>query len=250
MRLFESRARIPDNTEFPRIHPEIESYDFPAEILTDKRLEAGLDESRLRRIRDEVRAADGGENELLRYIAPWDETVEIGPGSVDLVLSQAVMEYLPDLETAYGLMYGWLKSGGAISHEIDFKSHGTAISWDGHWGYSSRMWKLVNGRAACPITRYPHSCHIGKIAEAGFRVVCDDIAPKSRSSRESGSTRGWPASSTPSTRPSRRPSSRPSSPGRSSPSTSGPADPWCRGGARSSPPVLARPETRPVPSRG
>ena len=174
--LFENRARIPDNTEFPRIHPELESYDFPGDILTEGIAETSLDESRLKRIRRELLGVGGGDTSTIRYVAPWDETVGIRPGSIDLILSQAVMEYVGDLAMAYGLMYGWLKTGGAISHEIDFKSHGTALRWNGHWGYSSRLWRLVNGRAACWINRFPHSCHLREIRRSGFRVIRDDLA--------------------------------------------------------------------------
>lgn len=178
--LFEGRAPIPDNVEFPRIHPRLESHRFPRDILTDERLDTAMEGARLRRIRHELRRIDRDDSTMLRYVVPWDSGIGIEPGSRDLVLSQAVMEYVDDLETVYRQMYAWLKPGGMISHEIDFKSHGTAATWDGHWGYSSRMWKLVNGRSPCLITRYPHSHHVRAIRRAGFGVVCNHRA-RSRS---------------------------------------------------------------------
>ena len=47
-------------------------------------------------------------------------------GSVDMILSQAVMEHVEHLEQTYEAMRHWLKPGGLASHAIDFKSHGTA----------------------------------------------------------------------------------------------------------------------------
>ena len=49
--LFNKRERIPDSTEFPEAYPRLESYEFPAYILTDARLRDTLDQRRVESIR-------------------------------------------------------------------------------------------------------------------------------------------------------------------------------------------------------
>ena len=70
----------------------------------------------------------------------------IRPGSVDLLLSQAVMEHVDDLPGTHRAVHDWLKLGGYMSHTIDYRPHGTASGWNGHWAHSDFSWKLVRGR--------------------------------------------------------------------------------------------------------
>ena len=42
----------------------------------------------------------------------------------------------------YENMSNWLKDKGIISHSIDFKSHGYAPTWDGHWSISDFRWRI------------------------------------------------------------------------------------------------------------
>jgi SAM-dependent methyltransferase len=98
----------------------------------------------------------------------------IETGSVDLVLSQSVLEYPPDLAGLYSEMRRWLKPGGVMSHEIDFKSFGLTVEWDGHWSCSDALWRLTTGRRRHKLNREPHSTHISLMERAGCRVVCDE----------------------------------------------------------------------------
>jgi hypothetical protein len=78
-------------------------------------------------------------------------------------------------------MHLWLKSTGYISHQIDFKCHGTADEWNGHWAYSDFMWKLIRGKRPYLLNREPHSTHTAILSEEGYRVLCD-VKFKSESS--------------------------------------------------------------------
>ena len=173
--LFRDRARIPDATEFPLVSPRLPSYAFPVEILTSARLEAALRPNRL----DAIGAAIGNpasnvrEGKPVCYVAPWDPRA-IDNATVDLVVSQTVLEYPPDLQRLYLEMARWLKPGGLMSHEIDFKSFGLTSEWNGHWSCSDLVWRLIAGRRRHRLNREAHSTHIALLQKAGCRVVCDE----------------------------------------------------------------------------
>jgi len=175
--LFRNRTPIPGDNEFPRVKPTLNNYDFPADILDENRLQCALEESRIERIRDAILHPN---NSLIQYIVPWYEASIIETESVDMIYSQAVLEHIDDLRNAYKAMRLWLKPGGYISHQIDFKCHGTAEEWNGHWTYSDFVWKLIRGKRPYLINREPHSTHIAILEEEGFKIVCD-IKYKSKS---------------------------------------------------------------------
>jgi len=174
--LFERRAPIPDRDEFPDVKPYLESYEFPARILDDTRLGAALESARLRRIEHAVRAVGQSSEsgaETIVYVVPWDDPRQLEPESVDLIISQAVLEHVDDLPSCYRALHRWLRRGGGMSHQIDFKCHGTARRWDGHWAYSDLAWRLMRGRKPYLINREPHSTHIRLMEQAGFEIACD-----------------------------------------------------------------------------
>ena len=173
--LFKGRAPIPDDAEFPLLQPPLTSYAFPADVLAPARMEVALHPNRLELIRAAITdpAITAHETGPLAYIVPWKPGV-IETGSVDLVLSQSALEYPPDLAGLYSEMCGWLKPGGVLSHEIDFKSLGLTVEWNGHWSCSDALWRLTAGRRRYELNREPHSTHILLIERAGCRVVCDE----------------------------------------------------------------------------
>lgn len=167
--LFSSRAAIPGDDEFPGIRPKLQSYDYPQRLLT------GIDTGRIERIRRSIEDPSNTDS-MIRYVAPWWNPGVIERGGVDLIFSQAVLEHMEDLETAYSAMLGWLAPGGWLSHQIDFRSHGTAREWNGHWTYGDRTWGLLRGRRAFLINRAPHSTHLRLLRDSGFTIVCDELA--------------------------------------------------------------------------
>jgi len=171
--LYRRRAPIPGDEEFPDLYPRLECYDFPAGLFPEDHLESALDERRIREIREILAKGKTHSNGLvdIRYVAPWNSAGQVEAGTVDMIFSQAVMEHVDDLRGAYEAMFRWLKPGGVISHEIDFKCHGTAASWNGHWAYSDRVWRIVRGRRTYFLNRQTCASHLDMIRRTGFEVV-------------------------------------------------------------------------------
>lgn len=172
--LFACREPIPAESEFPSVGPTLDSYGFPHELLSEERLRASLDPARLEVVRALVaRGAAGSADGLtIRYEPAWTDPSAAGEGSVQMVCSQAVLEHVDDLETAYRALRGWLVPGGLMSHHIDFTSHGTARVWNGHWTFSDLEWRLIRGRRrSWFINRQPIGTHLRLLRENGFRVT-------------------------------------------------------------------------------
>ncbi|MEN8122142.1 MAG: methyltransferase domain-containing protein [Bacteroidota bacterium] len=160
-RFIKAREKIPDNKEFPNAKPLLDSYEFPSKILSDKQLKKSLDPKRINEIKKEIAVLDNSsKNKYINYFIPWDGANIIKKGSVDFIYSQAVLEHVEDLKSAYQAMHSWLKQSGIMSHQIDFKSHGITKSWNGHWIYSDFEWKLVKAKKEFLINRAPLTRHI------------------------------------------------------------------------------------------
>jgi SAM-dependent methyltransferase len=170
--LFRQRAAIPGADEFPLVKPALENYEFPADVLTEERLKSALQEDRIERIRESLRDPKG-KNSVILYKVPWQGVDVLNAASVDMVFSQAVLEHVDDLDGTYQAMYNWLKPGGCMSHAIDFKSHGLASEWNGHWAYSDFTWWMMRGRRPYLLNRQPHSTHINLLRKSGFTVNFD-----------------------------------------------------------------------------
>jgi SAM-dependent methyltransferase len=170
--LFRSRASIPAEDEFPLLFPKLESYEFPHHLLDSARLDAALSSQRIDTIKSSLERPEG-EQSVIVYQAPWSDPAVIRNHSVDMMYSHAVLEHVDDLRGVYETMHDWLKPDGIMSHQIDFKSHGKADTWNGHWTYSDLAWKLVVGRRPYLLNRASHSEHLKLLIESGFRVVSD-----------------------------------------------------------------------------
>jgi SAM-dependent methyltransferase len=173
--LFKKREKIPGKNEFPEIKPYLETYEFPADILTEEKLEITLNARRIDAIRNallNLGVTINNKDIQISYFVPWTHPEIIKKESVDMIFSQAVMEHVNDLAYTYRASNRWLKPGGFMSHEIDFRSHNTAKKWNGHWAYSNFAWKLINGKRSY-INRQPHSAHIDILKKNGFELVCD-----------------------------------------------------------------------------
>jgi SAM-dependent methyltransferase len=183
--LFRDRAPIPDQNEFPLVRPTLPSYAFPDDVFTPQRLSIFLNPDRLNAIRASIEnpSPTPSMDARISYVVPW-RPLMIESASVDLVYSQSVLEYPHDLAVLYAEMCRWLRPGGVMSHEIDFKSIGMTEDWNGHWTCSDALWHIAAGRRRHQINRAPHSAHIQLLESLGCRVVCDE-----RTNRPSGITR-------------------------------------------------------------
>ena len=173
VRLFEDRAAIPGHEEFPAVYPELESYAFPHDLLSDDTLNAALDAARLADIRSSLEQV-GNAGSRIQYVVPWADPAVIVENSVDMIYSQAVLEHIDGLATVYAAMRRWLKPDGLMTHQIDYGCHGKADTWNGHWTYSDPVWKLVVGRRPYLLNRIPHSEHMRQMQENGFEIVFEN----------------------------------------------------------------------------
>ena len=173
--LFKNKSPIPGPKEFPLMRPLLNSYDFPANLFNANKLAYLLQDERINRIRSSIKTIDivkeQGTNKMISFIVPWLGNNIIEENSIDMIFSQAVLQHIDQLELTYNYMYQWLKPNGVISHEIDFKSMGSADTWDGHWAYSDIEWIIVKGRKLFYINRSGNSTHQQLLKKNGFEVL-------------------------------------------------------------------------------
>jgi len=171
--LFKLREDIPDDNEFPKVYPRLRSYKFISTILKERHLKNNLTDDRIERIKNDLLNISNEMNERssINYICPWFEPQVIKDETVDMVYSQAVLEHVDDLEFTYGSLFRWIKKGGYMSHQIDFKSHRITDEWNGHLSYSDFAWKLIRGNRPYLINRQLLSTHVKLQEKIGFRVI-------------------------------------------------------------------------------
>jgi SAM-dependent methyltransferase len=168
IKLLMAQAPIPFGGEFTDILPTLEDYSFPEKILGEARLTQALSPNRLKRLREHL-ASDLSADPIC-YLAPMGRMNEVPSGSVDLIISQAVLEHVDHLEDIYAECFRSLKPGGFMSHQIDLRCHETAPEWNGHWKYSELTWRLMRGGRPWFINRQPCSMHLRLVKQAGFSL--------------------------------------------------------------------------------
>ncbi len=173
--LFLRRETIPNEKEFPDVSPKLVDYNFPSSILSGEILQISLAPERIKAIRDELLHPDQPDNVFIKYFIPWSNPNIIRVNSVDLIISQAVLEHVDELENTYKAMYKWLKAGGVTSHAIDFKSHGFTKSWNGHWTLTDWEWKFVRGGRVYAINREPFSTHLRIMNQFDFSIDTKEL---------------------------------------------------------------------------
>jgi len=165
--LFSSHEPIPDEREFPEIKPYLKDYSYPATFLPNL---LHCDHKRLNSIISAL--TDSAQpNSPIIYVNPKNSGITILPDSLDMIFSQAVLEHVDELIKLYHNCYKWLKPGGLMSNQIDFKSHGMSREWNGHWTYSPLIWYMIRGRRPYLINRIPCSIHLKLLKESGFELL-------------------------------------------------------------------------------
>jgi SAM-dependent methyltransferase len=94
---------------------------------------------------------------MITYTVPWNRKSGINYSSLDMILSQAVIQHIDNLDDAFEIMAKWLKPGGLMSHVIDLTSVGSSPNLQGHWEYSEFEWKVIRGRLKYLLNREPYS---------------------------------------------------------------------------------------------
>jgi hypothetical protein len=168
MDLYLKKYDIPNGPKLKDTNPKLKDYRFPEKTLGIEINDDYFLKNRLKEITDALNEQDSGIE--INYVVPWDSSSSEYTGRIDLIYSQAVMEHVEDIESAYNAMYKWLKPGGILSHQIDFKTHEMTNEWNGHWYISNNLWRfLLHGRKYS-INRLPVSAHLSAIQKAGFTI--------------------------------------------------------------------------------
>jgi SAM-dependent methyltransferase len=170
VQLFRTRAPRPTRG-WPDYDAHLDSRLFPGHILGPEVLARSLAPERIDSSRAALANCDKrGRGRNLTY-QTWAEPEAFDDGSIDLVLSHSVLEYLPDLRDFYARCARWVRPGGWMSHQIDFSSGGLVGAWNGHYGYSDLAWSLASGKRDYRNNREPFSTHLALLKAHGFDVV-------------------------------------------------------------------------------
>jgi len=166
--LLRERAPIPDEREFPEVYPRLPDYGFPS-FLDEAGGSAATDSRRLEAIEAALR---GERSEIgIHYYVPWQECWARASPGVALVISQAALEHVEDIEAVHRSLAAGLRIGGLVSHVIDFKSHDMTAHWDGHLQYGNLTWRLVKGRRPYLLNRRSPTDHLCAMQASGFEIV-------------------------------------------------------------------------------
>lgn len=193
--LFNQRADVPGESEISEIKPAIANDVFPHYILNDDWMKRALNAERIKDLRREILVEKERSKSRISYVAPWLDRSTIQDATLDWIFSQAVMEHVDNLSVTYDICSRWLRPGGVMSHQIDFRSHGTAATWDGHRTYDDFTWRLIRGARPYLINREPLSAH-RTIAETYSFELIDQILVKRQPAVASAELaprfRAWP----------------------------------------------------------
>ena len=176
--LLKNRTAIPDDKEFPRVHPKLLNYSFPEHIFSAEFLKKTLHKDRIATIKGMLKDFHN-ENRFvskkemsIQFIKSGEDNMDQLPfNSADLVFSQAVLMAVSNLDETYSMIQQFLKKGGVTSHQIDFKSFNTSDKWNGHWTYSDTIWKIILGRKPYLINRAPYSIHASLHDKYGLKII-------------------------------------------------------------------------------
>jgi SAM-dependent methyltransferase len=167
--MYARREPIPNGGELAEVRPSIDTYSFPDHLIDWSDFS-----QKIEKIMNDLSLYTSSA-QYLSYYAPWTSQDSVAANSLDLVVSQAVLEHVDNIEEAYLAMYAWLKPGGYASHVIDFRSHRVSHFWNGHWAYSEWEWRLVRGHRTFLLNREPLSTHIAAATKAGFKATVAQI---------------------------------------------------------------------------
>lgn len=110
----------------------------------------------------------------------WFKKELIIKNSVNLIISNAVLEHIINVSDAYQAMFEWLQPGGYCSHVIDYGAHEFSNTWYKHLYYHDFLWKFLMHGRMYPINRLPHSFHLKEIEKAGFQIIYQSINNNSK----------------------------------------------------------------------
>jgi hypothetical protein len=152
------------------VSKNLNSHDFPHDILSDDILKDSLCVDRINLIRNDIKE-NGANGKYIRYFAPWNNEEVVENNKVDFIFSQCVLEHVDKLEDCYNTMHKWMKTDAYSSHLVDFQCHSFTKEWNGHWMFSEKEWQVIKGTDDWAINRFPSSKHLEFINKAGFSII-------------------------------------------------------------------------------
>ena len=167
LKLYSENRDIPHGERQKNTHPMLPVYDFPQDCA---KLSSEYFRNRHRQISLALRR-DASSTLSMEYVVPWMQQSDARSQQLDLIFSQAVMEHVADIEFAYAEMYRWLRPGGVVSHQIDFKTHEMTVDWNGHWYIPTPVWRVLAHGRKYPLNRLPLSAHLGVLEKVGFKIA-------------------------------------------------------------------------------
>lgn len=175
--MYTRKSAIPHGGNLANVYPVLKNYDFPEHILKAYgvlKKSKWVDPFPRGLLSDNTLDGFQSGNSIIQYAAPClpsELGAHVEGSSICLCLSQAVMEHVQDPKAAYTAMFEALRPGGMVSHQIDFKSHGTSYDWNGHWVYSERQWSIARDRKTFrDINRLSLSDHLKLMKEVGLKI--------------------------------------------------------------------------------
>ncbi len=167
LQLFKEKKDIPNGThQFRNTNPVLNNYQFPADLVSITTEDCNDRHQRIEKYLNDL----GSKDSAIQYVVPWMGQKHGNVYDIDLIISQAVMEHVDDIEFAYAEMQRWLKPGGIVSHQIDFKAHEMTKDWDGHFYIQPFMWNILAHGRKYPMNRLPLSPHIEAMEKVGLTI--------------------------------------------------------------------------------
>ncbi|HEX3666874.1 MAG TPA: methyltransferase domain-containing protein [Rhizomicrobium sp.] len=194
-KMFSARCAFP-TTGWSEIRHLLDEGSFPSKLLaTSPDAEVSCN-NRIAIISKEIlNALSGAPSSMITYRAPLSDPSVIDDDSVDLLISQSVLEHVVDLRKTLQNTFRWLKPGGFSSHQFDLTSHDIVNGWDGHRLFSEGAWNLIVGARPFMLNRLGYSAIIAIFEECGFRVLRADRMQMAPIQSRTSLARSWQSAS-------------------------------------------------------
>lgn len=150
-------------------------YEALLETLRADMIMKGLDMTRLSEvIRGVIAQGSLYSNPIFSVVQSSVEDASLGMnGTADIIVSQAVLEHVQDINKSFRSMYQILRENGVMCHEIDFQTH-TQILRERDplniFRYSRSQWETWFTFPGCP-NRFRPNDFVRAAQRAGFKDV-------------------------------------------------------------------------------
>ena len=107
----------------------------------------------------------------LQYLHNRNENIELENNSVDIIVSNAVLEHVQDLDALFASMHRILKPGGVMVHAADLKAHGLNYSTELDFlTIPATLWKCMTFYRGAP-NRMRKTGYENLLAAHGFECT-------------------------------------------------------------------------------